>query len=131
MINASSFLRYALLADAVAGGPVGLILAVAAGPLENLLGLPLTLLRYAGWFLFVFAAVIFLLWTQKQPSSVAIWIVIALNALWVAGSIGLLFVSSITPSGLGYAFVIFQAGLVAVFIGTQFVGLQRSVTVKP
>jgi hypothetical protein len=129
VIQASPFLRYALLADALAGGPVGLLLALVAGPLENLLGLPQSLLQYAGVFLVIFATVIFLLWTQEQPSRASVWIVIALNALWVVGSIGLLFVGSIAPSGLGY--VIFQAGLVAVFIGTQYTGLQRSVAVKP
>jgi hypothetical protein len=126
MVQASPLLRYALLADAAAGAPVGLLMALVAQPIGNLLGLPDSLLRYAGWFLFVFAALIGLRAISPRLSSVAVWTVIALNTLWVLGSLGLLLGGWFAPSGLGYAFVIFQSALVASFVGFQYVGLQRS-----
>jgi hypothetical protein len=52
--------------------------------------------------------------------------IIALNVLWVAGSIGLLVSGWVAPTALGYAFVIAQAIVVGVFAELQFVGLRRS-----
>jgi hypothetical protein len=49
--------------------------------------------------------------------------VIAVNALWAAGSIALLF--WVSPSPLGYAFVIAQAAAVGVFAELQIVALRR------
>src|SRR5215207_1662991 len=47
-IRPSTFLRYALLGDAIASGATGLLSFAGAGLLSSLLGLPEPLLRYAG-----------------------------------------------------------------------------------
>ena len=48
MLRQNTFLRYALLADAVASGATGLMMIAGAGLLEGLLGLPVALMREAG-----------------------------------------------------------------------------------
>ncbi len=58
-----------------------------------------------------------------MPSVVA---VIALNAGWVAASLLLLLAGWVEPNGLGYAFILGQAGAVAVLAEMQYVGLRRS-----
>ena len=44
----SNLLRFALIGDAVASGATGLLMALGAGLLTGLLGLPESLLRIAG-----------------------------------------------------------------------------------
>ena len=55
----------------------------------------------------------------------AAWAVIAFNALWSIDSIVLLVSGYVAPAALGYAFVIFQAVVVAGFAGLQYVGLRK------
>ena len=58
----STPLRGALVLDAIASGVMGVLLLLAAGPLEPLLGLPGSLLRAVGLLLIPFAG--FLLWQR-------------------------------------------------------------------
>jgi len=122
----SSFLRRVLLADSVISGTTGLALALTAGALEPVLGLPAPLLRYAGVSLLPFAA--FVLWVARRDhvSRSMVQVVIGLNAAWVAASAALLLSGQVAPSGIGYAFVIGQAVAVAALAETQYVGLRRT-----
>lgn len=52
--------------------------------------------------------------------------VIALNAAWVGASVLLLLLPAWSPTGLGYAFILVQAGAVAVLAEMQYVGLRGS-----
>jgi hypothetical protein len=54
--TAPTLLRRALLADAIISGGTGALMALAAGPLSGLLGLPAGLLLWAGIVLLPFAA---------------------------------------------------------------------------
>jgi hypothetical protein len=119
------FLRRALAADAVASGATGLLMALGAGPLTALLGLPEALLREAGLFLIPFAALVgFLAFRQGVPVP-AVWAVIACNAVWAFDSVALLMTGWVAPTLLGTAFTLFQAAVVAGFAGLQVVGLRR------
>ena len=122
----STLLRYALIGDAVASGATGLLMAAGAGFLTGLLGLPEPLLRSAGLVLLPYAAVIGYLGTRTTLSRGAVWTVIILNALWVVDSLALLLGPSLSPTALGYAFVLFQAVVVLVFAEAQYFGLRRS-----
>ena len=53
-------------------------------------------------------------------------LIIAINALWVAASFGLLLSGLVAPTPLGYAFVIAQALAVALLAELQFIGLRRT-----
>ena len=124
-VRSSTLLRLALLGDAAASGATGLLMALGAGPLENLLGLPETLLRTAGLILLPYAAAIAALGTRDRLPRAAVWAVIALNVVWAVES-ALLLVSNWTdPTGLGIGFVIFQAAVVAGFAVAQYIGLRR------
>ena len=120
-------LRRSLLADALASGGVGLLLAVASAPLEGLLGLPAALMRAAGIFLVFYAAfVVFVGASAKIPVAGANTIVAA-NALWAVASVLLLVSGIVQPTALGYAFVIGQAVVVAVLGVMQYNGLKSAV----
>ena len=126
--QSNNFLRYALLADAAASGATGLLLIAGAGLLEGFLGLPIALMREAGLVLVPYVAFVAWVGTRETISRPAVQAVIALNVLWVAGSIGLLVSGWVAPALLGYAFVIAQAMVVGVFAELQFIGLRRTGT---
>jgi hypothetical protein len=121
-----SLLRFALLGDAIATGTTGLLMALGAGFLTSLLGLPESLLRWAGLLLLPYAAAIAYLGTRERLSRGSVWTVIASNAVWAAASVLLLLSGWVHPSGLGTAFVIFQAVAVAAFAEAQYLGLRRA-----
>ena len=125
-MNRNTFLRYALLADAVASGATGLLLIAGADLLTGLLGLPVALMREAGLLLVPYVALVAFAGTRETISRPAVQAIIVLNVLWVAASIGLLMGGSVAPTALGTAFVIAQAVVVGVFAELQFVGLRRA-----
>jgi hypothetical protein len=126
IIATSNFLRRALIVDAGITGATAIMLVVGAPILEDLLGLPSALLRGAGLSLIPFTALLlYLLRTDPLPRGAA-WFVVACNALWALDSIALLFTGWVDPTGVGQAFVVFQALVVAGFAEMQYVGLRRS-----
>ena len=124
--QSNSFLRTVLLADAIASGATGLLMVAGAGMLDGLLGLPVALLREAGLVLIPYVGFVAWVGTREAISRSAVQAIIALNVLWVAGSIGVLVSGWVAPTMLGTAFVIAQAAVVAVLAELQFVGLRRS-----
>jgi hypothetical protein len=122
----SSFLRLALLADAAVSGATGLAMMLGAGVVDGLLGVPGVLLRYAGLSLLPFAALVAFLATRENLSRPAAWAVVAFNALWAVDSIVLMASGWIAPTALGYAFIAFQALVVAIFAKLQYIGLRKA-----
>jgi len=121
-----TLLRWALLLDAAASGALGLLTALAAHPLADLFDLPSGLLRWAGVALVPFAALLAWLGTRPRIGREGVWAVVAVNALWVAGSALLLVAGDVDPSALGVAFVVVQAPAVAGCAALQGAGLRRS-----
>jgi hypothetical protein len=121
----SPFLRKALLLDAAASGATALLLIGGAGLLDGLLGLPVALMREAGLILLPFVAFVAWVGTREQAARGAVWAIVAANALWVVASVGLLVSGWVAPTALGYAFVIAQAAVVALFGELQYAGLKR------
>jgi hypothetical protein len=126
MTRQNTFLRYALLADALASGATGLMLIAGADLLTALLGLPVALMREAGLLLVPYVALVAFVGTRESIPHAAVKAIVALNVLWVAASIGLLVSGWVAPSALGYAFVILQAVVVGVFAELQIVGVRRA-----
>ena len=122
------FLRYVLLADAVASAATGLLMIAGAVLLEGLLGLPVALMREAGLVLVPYVAFVAWVGTRILIPHGAVQTVIALNVLWVAGSVLVLASGWVAPTALGYAFVIAQAAAVGLFAALQFIGLRRAQT---
>jgi hypothetical protein len=119
------FLRRALWLDAVASGGTALAMIAVANYVDGLLGLPAALLRGAGLVLMPYVA--FVLYAAVQPtiSRTAVWMIVTANMLWAAASALLLLSGWVAPTALGYAFVIFQAAVVALLGELQYMGLRR------
>lgn len=123
---ASNLLKFALIADAVASTAMGLLLAGGAGFLSNFLNLPQDLLLYAGLFLIPYGLVVAWIGTRPQIPRPIAWLVLALNALWVIDSFGLLFTTFVSPNAWGVAFVSVQSVAVAVLAIAQIAGLRQA-----
>ncbi|HZH51440.1 MAG TPA: hypothetical protein VEZ16_06105 [Microvirga sp.] len=124
----SPLLRQALLADAATSAACGLLMALAAGPLSGILGLPEMLLRLAGIVLLPYAAFIGWLGPRDEVHRVVAWAVVLGNGLWALDSFLLLASGWVEPTRAGYAFVIAQALAVLMYAEFQYVGLRRSQT---
>lgn len=122
----SGWLRLALKLDAVATGALAVLGLAAAPLLDSMLGTPSSLLLPVGLFLLVFAAAVWLIGTRPQVSRVAAWSVVALNLLWVVGSVAAVVAGWLPLTTLGTAFVLVQAVAVLVFADLQILGLRRA-----
>lgn len=123
---ASNLLKFALIADAIASAAMGLLLAGGAGLLSGFLGLPQDLLLYAGLFLIPYALGVAWIGTRPQISRPLAWLVVALNALWVVDSFGVLMTAFVSPNVWGVAFVGVQGVAVAVLAIAQIAGLRQA-----
>ena len=121
----SVFVRRVLAADAAISGATGVLMFAASSVIDAWLGVPSTLLRYAGLTLLPFAIVVAYLARREDLSAAAVWAVIAANTLWALDSVALLYTGWIEPTALGYAFIVFQAVVVALLAELQYVGVRR------
>ena len=126
MIQPSTFLSRALLADAIFSGVSAAGLTLGAGLLAPLLHLPDALLRETGLFLIAYTALVGWLGTRSSVPNVLVLIVIAGNAAWTLGSIALLFSGAVSPNLPGELFVVAQAIATGVFAELQYIGLRKS-----
>ena len=129
MFRTSTFLRWVLLIDAATCAATGLLMMIGARALDQILGLPVELMRYAGFSLLPFAIFLVFLATRQLSSRYAIWAAILLNVLWTIDSFLILVTDWVTPTQVGYVFVVAQAEGVAVLAALEYVGVRRSVAV--
>lgn len=118
----NAFTRRLLLIDAATCLGAGLLLTLAAAPLEPLLGLPRWLLLEAG--IMLFPCALFAAWAGRRVGA-ASWparLMAGLNTTWTAGSLLLLTLGWTTPLGTG--FVLAQAVAVAAIAGAQLYSLR-------
>jgi hypothetical protein len=120
-----TFLRRALILDALASGATALLMIAGAGLVAGLLGLPAALLRGAGLVLLPYVAFVVYTGTRDAISRSAVWLIIVANVAWAAASALLLVSGWVSPTALGYAFVITQAVVVALLGELQYMGLRR------
>ncbi len=126
MINPSSFLSRALLADAIFSGVSAVGLTLGAGVLAPFLNLPEALLRETGLFLIAYTALVGWLGTRQSVLRALVLFVVAGNAAWTLASIALLFSGAVNPNLLGEIVVVAQAIATGVFAELQYIGLRRS-----
>jgi hypothetical protein len=126
MIQLSSFLRRALLADAAFSGVSALVLTFGAGAFASLFNLPQGLLLETGLFLIVYAAFVGWLGSRQSTLKALVWMVIIGNAAWTLASIALLFSGAVSPNVLGMVMVVAQAIATGVFAELQYIGLRKS-----
>jgi hypothetical protein len=125
----AKFLRTVLLVDAATCVAAGLLMSLGGGILADLTDVPEPLLRYAGLSLFPVAAFIAAVGAREKLPPPAVWIVIAGNALWVAGSVLLLVDGLISPNVLGYIYVGGQAAAVAALAELEYFALRQAAAV--
>lgn len=130
-ITITPFLRWALLADALASGATGLLLLVLGSQLQALLGLPGLLLFGAGLFLLPYAAVIAWMGQRRSVPRWALTAVIVGNALWALDCLLLAVTGLLSPTALGVMFLLAQAVVVGVFAELQYVGMRRVARAVP
>ena len=126
IIRVSNFLRFVLFADAATCVACGLLLSAGGALLQNIVGLPLGLMFYAGLSLLPFAALLIYAATRKSISKTVVWLIVGLNLLWTIDSLLLLVTSYVAPTVFGYVFVVFQAIGVAMFAYLEFIGLRKA-----
>ena len=126
MIDASAFLRRALLADAVFSGISALGLTFGAGAFATLFNLPEALLLETGLFLIAYTALVGWLASRTVVMRPLVLLVVVGNAAWTVGSIALLFSGAVSPNLLGELMIVAQAIATGVFAELQYVGLRKS-----
>ena len=126
MIDASTFLRRALLADAIFSGAAALGFTFGAGAFATLFSLPEALLRETGLFLIAYAALVGWLASRSSVAKALVLLVVVGNAAWTVGSIALLFSGAVSPNLAGELMIVAQAIATGVFAELQYVGLRRS-----
>lgn len=126
MFRTSTFLRWVLIVDAATCAATGLLMMIGSGPLEQFLGLPTALMRYAGFSLLPFALFLLFLATRQLSSQYEVWAAILLNVLWTFDSFLILVTGWVTPTQLGYLLVVAQALSVGTLAGLEYVGLRKS-----
>ena len=129
MIVASTFLRRALLADAVFSGVAALGFTFGASTFAALFNLPEALLRETGLFLIGYAALVGWLASRAAVAKALVLLVVVGNAAWTVGSIALLLSGAVSPNLAGELMVVAQAIATGVFAELQYVGLRRSESV--
>ncbi|MVA99911.1 hypothetical protein GN330_21905 [Nitratireductor sp. CAU 1489] len=125
-VTVTPFLRNALYLDAVVSGAAAVLMAGGAGLLSPLLGLPQPLLLWAGLVLFPFVAMLVFAARRERIAHLLMIDIVALNALWVAASFGMLIAGLVEPNLLGIAFVVAQALAVTAFAVLQVASLRAA-----
>ncbi|MBP0115981.1 MULTISPECIES: hypothetical protein [Bradyrhizobium] len=129
MIDASIFLRRALLADAIFSGVAALGFAFGASAVAMLFNLPEALLRETGLFLIAYTALVGWLASRATVAKPLILLVVIGNGAWTVGSIALLLSGAVSPNLAGALVVVAQAIATGVFAELQFLGLRKSADV--
>jgi hypothetical protein len=125
--DARSGLVLTLRADAVITGAFGALLVVASPLLDGWLSIDTALLLALGVVLVGYALLLEFV-VARRPTRALVWDVIALNALWVVGSVVAVFTDALTLTTLGTVFVLLQAAAVALIADLQYLALRRTRT---
>ena len=120
------FLRNTLFLDGLVSGAAGVLMLLGATIIAPLTGLPVALLAWAGALLLPWCAALAAL--SRRATIPRLWLIdiVAVNALWVAASLGILVAAVVEPNQIGYGFVIAQALAVAIFAELQIMALRRN-----
>jgi hypothetical protein len=123
-VTVTKFLRAVLCADILfsAGGAV--LMAVGAPFLAPMLNLPPTLLFGAGLALVPWILALWIVVRRESIPKIVLIDIAGINLLWCAVCFALLASGKVAPNGLGVAFVVAQAMVVAALGVLQFLGLR-------
>lgn len=123
-IHPSRFLRYALIADALACSVLVVLQLSLPEQLASYLQLSSMLLIGSGVFLAAYVGLLIVLANSKSVWKALVGLVVAGNVAWALGCLAL---ASLTgPSRLGVAYLVAQAVFVLVIARMEWLGLKRS-----
>ncbi|MFF5210850.1 hypothetical protein [Streptosporangium sp. NPDC000396] len=125
-IDTQKLLRLALRLDAVVTGANGLAYLLLAGPINDLLGLPVALQYGIGAFLAVYGVAVGLIAQPARVNRSAALAVVVLNALWAVVSVAELAMGGLGVTTLGAIWVVMQAATVGGFAALQYLGLRKT-----
>jgi hypothetical protein len=122
------FLRNTLLLDGLVSGAAGVVMLAGATFIAPLTELPAALLAWAGGLLLPWCATLVAL--SRRATLPRLWLmdIVAINALWIAASFGILVSGAVEPNLMGYGFVVMQALAVVVFTDLQIIAVRRNRT---
>jgi len=118
-----------LAVDAATCAAMGVALVFAADPAGSLTGIPAPLLYWAGMALVPIAGFMAVVARMAPIPIWAINLIILGNALWVLASIALPLSSAISPSPMGWLFLLGQAAVVAALTLLERGAAPRAATV--
>lgn len=123
--RSDSLLRFALVADVVLTGANGIGYLVLATVLDSLLGVPRSVLYPVGVFLTGYALWVLVVSRQENISRGSVAVIITLNVAWAVAGVATVVVDTLTATGIGNGWIVFQGLVVAAMGGLQYVGLRR------
>ena len=123
-IRPNSFLKRALIADAVVTGAVALAQLSATGLIVEWTGLASALVTGTGVFLVGYVGLLVALVSRAQLPAGLLWLVIAGNAGWSAGASLVIGASELTA--FGNAFAAMHALATLTFAALEYQGLRTS-----
>lgn len=118
-------LRRVLAFDALSGAATGALQLGLTGLLAHWFGLPAALLQGSGIAIFAFVALAGWLALQAAPPRAALVALVAGNFVWAIGCLALAFGGAPGVTGLGVAYLVFQAVVVFALAELQWMGLRR------
>lgn len=125
LLSTLTDLRTALSLDAVVTGLNGVAYLAAGSVLDDVLGIPGTVLRVVGVFLIAYALSVWAVRTPRTISRPLAYSVVAANAAWVAGSLIVAISGWHSPTTIGTVWIVTQAAVVAAFAELQITALRR------
>jgi hypothetical protein len=117
-------LKSMLALDAATCAAMGALLLLGSTPIAGLTQIPTSLLFWAGASLIPIAAFMAISSRTTPVPGWAVTLVVLGNLSWVAASIFLPAVGLIAPNPLGWAFLVGQAGVVAILAKLEFDALR-------
>jgi hypothetical protein len=130
MKNKHSSLKPLLALDATTCAAMGVVLLLGSTPVAGVTEIPADLLFWAGTSLIPIAAFMAITARTTPVPSWAATLAVVGNLSWVVASIFLPAAGLIAPNALGWAFLVGQAGVVAILAKLEFDALRgRSIPV--
>lgn len=126
-ISNLTFLRRALLGNAIFSGLSGITFVLGSNPLANFLGIKNpTLLFVLGIVLLLYAPFLVKVANTESVQRLLVWLVIDLDILWIIGSAVLIFTNLVSLTTSGKWAIAFIADIVTVFAILQYIGLRKA-----
>ncbi len=126
MEHHEQLLRLALRIDAIVSAAFGLLVLLGSPILPELLGPPNALFWVVGVGVLIYAGTLWSAQARGRISPATGWSVVGLNLVWAIASVAAVVLGWLPLTGLGIAFVLLQAAVVAALADLQFVGLRRA-----